>query len=777
MKRVLWTAVLLGLLASGGATALESIAVSERTHEVRVWPHLSVWEEPAGEPFEPGAVAALPDSAWSRLADENAHLGAGRRAIWARLAVRNDGPVRVLMLVHRQSFVDHVETYRAAGDRWQPVPSLRDAQSDRWFGGVRDPAFRLPLAAGETVSLLLRVQTRSLRRFPLQVATENEFWRDQRRSAMGSGALIVIPLIVCVFLVLLWRMLRAPGLLIVTGLILSEVVGAYWVGGVFYVVAPWIDPRTMGLAGMLSWVLAMSFAFQHVRLFLELPVVLPRVARVFRSMPLLMAIFFIFEVAGIPAGRNLLIISGFVAMAVFLGLSIWRALARQRYAWVYALAWGTYALFLGVTIGNLAGLVAPNLANMLMFSQGSIVSLLFGFAVIGQVRDREESTRAELERLKVARTQEELAEARELARRATADRMRLFAAANHDLRQPLQSLGLYLELLRPEVPPGAGRELLSQMRAAYLSLADFMDGLSALSRLESKAIPVRWAAFPLAELLNQLEAEYGAVAMQKNLDFHLVETRLWVRSDRRLLERILRNLIGNAVRYTERGRVLVGCRRRGEGRIEIQVHDTGRGIPADAQARMFEAFSQLDPGAGQGSGLGLAIVRGLADLLGHPLQLRSRPDKGTMFGVRLQRAAALDEPSDAVDAAVPDLSGLAVLVVDDERDLRLVLARYLLSHGAQVATAEAASSAIMALADWQPDVMVVDYRLGREDGMDCIAQVRERAGRPIPAIVITGDTAPERLDALSRSGLPVLHKPVAPLALLQQIRRVCPSAS
>jgi CheY-like chemotaxis protein len=275
-----------------------------------------------------------------------------------------------------------------------------------------------------------------------------------------------------------------------------------------------------------------------------------------------------------------------------------------------------------------------------------------------------------------------------------------------------------------------------------------------------------------------LEIDFAALARAKGLELIFVPTRLAIRTDRRLMRRLLQNLISNALKYTPSGRVLVGCRRiRGAARIE--VWDTGLGIPPEQQRAVFAEFRRLDQGArvARGLGLGLSIVERLGRLLKHPVGLRSRPGKGSVFFVAapLGRAAPTPRPepgaSEPVAAGEP-LEGLKVLAIDNEprvlEGMRVLLRRW----GCVVATAPGLDEARALLAEFgAPDVIVADYHLDSDDGVAAIRALRELYGRSIPAILATADRSPKVRDQASREDVLVMNKPLKPAPLRAQLTR------
>lgn len=385
-----------------------------------------------------------------------------------------------------------------------------------------------------------------------------------------------------------------------------------------------------------------------------------------------------------------------------------------------------------------------------------------------------------LRELDLEQINRQLQTAKEEAERANRAKSRFLAAASHDLRQPVQSLFLFHGGLRAGIrdPSSPLDPMLSGAEQSARAMKMILDAMLDVSRIDSGTVKVRPEVLSLGDLLSRMNAEFTAAARAKNLRYRVVGTSLALWTDPALLEQIIRNLIGNALRYTHQGGIVVGCRRRG-GMLSIQVVDTGIGIPESAFEEIFEEYVQLanpERDREKGLGLGLSIVRRIAMLLGARITLNSRVGHGSIFAIELPMSASarMPRPFPPVSAN-QDARGLVVLI-DDEPLVLAGLKLMLESWGFDVLDAASGGEAmekLRRLGKPSPTVIVSDYRLrGGHTGTEAINSIRSTFGIVPPAIVITGDTAPERLREATESGYTVVHKPIAPDDFLTAIRKV-----
>ena len=362
--------------------------------------------------------------------------------------------------------------------------------------------------------------------------------------------------------------------------------------------------------------------------------------------------------------------------------------------------------------------------------------------------------------------------ARAAAEAADRGKTQFLAAASHDLRQPLHAMGLFAATLSAKVQDRDVRNLVTSINASVEALEQLFSALLDISKLDTDAVVPNRSHFPLAPLLSRLERDMAPLAAAKDLRLAIVETRAWVDSDPLLLERILSNLVSNAIRYTARGGIVVAARPRGDS-IVLEVWDSGVGIAPAERERIFEEFYQVgnvERHSSKGMGLGLAITRRLATLLGHGLRVDSRPGLGSRFAIELPRVAPKSSSAPApLDIASgehpPLLAGAQVAVIDDELAVVDGMRALYSAWGADVVAAASGDDLLAALGETgrYPDLIVADYRLARgELGSDVVARLRDELGLPIPAVLISGDLSVATQRVMKASDCEVLVKPVLP---------------
>ncbi|MEZ5776048.1 MAG: ATP-binding protein [Hyphomicrobiaceae bacterium] len=387
----------------------------------------------------------------------------------------------------------------------------------------------------------------------------------------------------------------------------------------------------------------------------------------------------------------------------------------------------------------------------------------FGFRT--SVRDITERKTAE-DALRVAKAE---------AERANLTKSRFLATVSHDLRQPLQAISMYVGTLDRTRPSRAQSDLLGDIRSCLQHTDELLGALLDISRLDAGAVEPRRRDFALIDLLDALETSFRAAAAEKGVSLRIVASSAFVRSDPAMLSSILHNLVSNALRYTESGRVLVGCRRRGR-MLRIDVCDTGIGIAPEHQAAVFDEFYQVgNPQRDRrhGLGLGLAIVRRLSALLGTGLSLRSTPGKGSQFSVTVPLA----ERSETLAAEAPVsgsgvLAGRSIAIIEDEPVQLRALGAFLEACDCHVVAAANAAEILAKLPDAAPglDAVIADYRLAdHKTGLSAIDGVRRCYDHPVIAFLLTGEIAAGEDLRRQDGDIVVLHKPIEPERLINTI--------
>ena len=365
---------------------------------------------------------------------------------------------------------------------------------------------------------------------------------------------------------------------------------------------------------------------------------------------------------------------------------------------------------------------------------------------------------------------EKAEQAKKVAEEANIAKTKFLAAASHDLRQPLHAIGLFLGALEDRVEKEDQKSIVQKIQTSSHALSDLLDSLLDISKLDANVVQVEPKFFYIQNLFDILAHEFETHASEKNLRLRFVKTNICLENDYAILDRILRNLISNAIRYTNKGGVVIGCRRH-KGSILLAVYDTGIGIRDEEMKGVFQEFHQLhnpERDRSKGLGLGLAIVKRMAQLLNAPLLTASVPGKGSMFGLIISRTSSIQEIEvvSNIDVSQTYFDKKLILIVDDEMEIRDSLTELLLSWDCKVIAAASGEEAVQALSNGKviPDIILADYRLrDSETGNEVIRKIQSMCtNHTIPAIIITGDTAPDRIKEANTSGYKILHKPVSP---------------
>ena len=352
--------------------------------------------------------------------------------------------------------------------------------------------------------------------------------------------------------------------------------------------------------------------------------------------------------------------------------------------------------------------------------------------------------------------------------------------ASHDLRQPLQTLSLLQSLLARKVKDDKAQELLVRFDGALGTMSGMLNDLLDINEIESGKVVAVMADFAIQPLLSRLRSELTLTADAKGLDLRIVDTTLVVHTDPHLLEQMVRNLMSNALKYTSKGKVLLGCRRRGDV-VSVEIWDTGIGIPEAELQAIFNEYHQIDNDArerSKGLGLGLSIVQRLSDLLGHQIEVKSQPDKGSVFAIEVKGVKPVEPQVKqqsiahaAAELASTKLSG-AVLVIEDDPEIRELLKQLLTEDGHSVSTAADGPAALKRVEEdgLRPDLVLSDYNLPNGmNGAQTVREIKRAARKEIPAVILTGDISTRAAADVSAKNLIMLNKPVKPDEVLKAI--------
>ena len=375
------------------------------------------------------------------------------------------------------------------------------------------------------------------------------------------------------------------------------------------------------------------------------------------------------------------------------------------------------------------------------------------------------------------RMEEEIIAARQEAERANKANSAFLAAASHDLRQPVQALSLLNGALRRTVKDERALEMIKSQEHSLTAMTNLLNSLLDISRLDAGAVTPEFEDFPIQRVIDRLSAEFARQAQHKGLRFTSCNCGATVRSDPNLLGEIIQNLVANAIRYTERGQVILRCAQN-DGQCCLEIEDTGIGISEDQLEEIFREFHQVRGARNskEGFGLGLAIVRRLGDLLGHEISVESNLGEGSIFRVSMPITAGEVEPADQLDGhedhVAESATGLVVLIEDDA-SIADAWGHLLEAEGYRVATAASAQEAraLINHIDEEPALIVSDFHLlDGSTGVEAVVDIREHFERNIPAFIVTGDTSKVVKEAQTVDNCTLLNKPVNTARLLSAAR-------
>lgn len=405
---------------------------------------------------------------------------------------------------------------------------------------------------------------------------------------------------------------------------------------------------------------------------------------------------------------------------------------------------------------------------------GTLAALSFGRRVNQLVHESIRRRFENVELINELKRQKQLADtARMQAEAANRSKTQFFAAARHDLRQPLHAMGLFAAALSEKIRDPEVLNVVNSINASVDALEGLFNELLDLSKIDAGVIRAELTDFPVSRVLDRLRLEFEPEAFEKGLRLHVRKSDAVAHSDPILVERILRNLIANAIRYTSAGGIVVACRMR-QSKLSMEVWDTGMGVSREERERIFDEFYQIgnpERSSRKGLGLGLSIVRRLVRLLGTDIELTSEVGRGTRFRFELPRgrAARLMRSAQQRGAGqAADLQGRLIVVIDDESTIVEGMRVLLAGWGAEVIGSTTGEDVVDRIhqVGRLPDLIIADYRLAdAETGTQLIERLRRDLDPEIPAILITGSTTPERVEEAKQYGYHLLVKPVLPAKL------------
>ncbi len=380
--------------------------------------------------------------------------------------------------------------------------------------------------------------------------------------------------------------------------------------------------------------------------------------------------------------------------------------------------------------------------------------------------------RVEERTAELTKVNHELETAKSKADEANRDKTRFLASASHDLLQPLNAARLYSSALLEKSKDNEINNLIQNLDASLGSVEEILSALLDISRLDSGVMKPEFKTFPIKPVLEQLQVEFTPLADEKDLGIKFINSNLHIKSDRKLLRRVLQNLISNAIKYTKEGNVLVGCRRC-KKELKIEIHDTGPGIPAHQFSNIFKEFNRLDSTAKdtRGLGLGLSVVQRITNILNHNIDIKSSLDKGSIFSITLPISKAVEQTQTKSNSGdifrAQNISGINVLCIDNEIKILEGMDILLTGWNCNVSTASSSVEVVEKLnqCDHTPHIILADYHLEDESGLDAIATVHKTLNQKIPAIIITADHSAQVALKVEQQGIKILRKPLKPAQL------------
>jgi signal transduction histidine kinase/CheY-like chemotaxis protein len=731
----------------------------------------------------------------------------GRQATpaWATFALENPTDrTEALMLSTRQTTLEVFELYRLTQGQWERVLGRHELAKDS-FERDRTPSFELSLSGKSRVQYLLRTETAAPIKYLLEIQSEHAYRANGFRQHFWVIVAYAVPLALMLFIALLRRMEHAGGDPLFIGLVVADLLASSWLIGLAPEIFPTVSGWTFRWFGQLSYGALFFLLCWHERVFLALNRYVPWADKVLRSagwIGLLSIVALLVVDLRLGAQMTLPILLSGSVLCLIVSLFAYRHGAP--YAKTYSLAIAVYVVSGLAYVLYYLGVAPMEWFGVLAFCQTAGICIIMSFAVAGSLLAKDQKLQDAL-----SESDQQRREIQVLAM----ERDRIFAAANHDLRQPLQAVALNLELMRQFDLSPEQQAISARMRLALASMSNMLSSFLDLRRANISEGALKLEPLALGPMLERLGLEYREHARAKGLSLKTVKTSAWVLSDALLLERAIRNLLSNALRYTDQGRVLIGVRRRGV-KVSVVVIDSGRGISNEQLRQLFQEGKELedpsttDPENGQAKdlryesyGLGLFIVKAICDRLRATVLVDSKVGEGSAFQILLpsepagtigQRITA-DTLSSAGMPLVPSssdsmmgahkssspssapLKALSILVVDDDDTVLSTLNSLLAAWGAKVtaeSNAQRAQALLTSAANY--DVVICDFDLGTgKTGLDLL-RIAQLAQPDAKRILVSGGSKEEILATTLDQALLWFSKPVEVAQLLQALVQIGP---
>jgi signal transduction histidine kinase len=693
-----------------------------------VWPYVRVFLGDRLSNLSPAqAYAAVQSDKGLAMRHGEDDFGRLSWSSWAALSIDNPSlePQR-LVLSTRQTTLEEFELYVFRRGAWERLLGRHElAQSS--FERDRAPSFDLQLEPREMLPILIRSETAAPIKYLLQIQSVSAQRAEHSRQHLWVILAYAVPLVLVFFISMLRQMEGVGRDWLFIGLVAFDLLASSWLVGLAPELFPKISGWTYRWFGQIAYACLLFFVCWHERSFLRLKETVPIGDKIVRisgwvALILITALLMMDLRLGAKWTMPVLLVGTSVCMIV----SVWAIQRQVPYARTYCLALWVYLISSLAYVLYYLGLAPMTLFGALAFAQTAGICIVMSVAVTGSLVSKDQ---------KLQKALREADRQRQAVQLLAMERDRLFTAANHDLRQPLQAVALNLELLRQLNLSPEQQAISARMRLALSSMSNMLSSFLDLRRASSEEANLKLVPVALGPILEGLGLEYREHARAKGLSLKTVRTTAWVLSDAALLERAVRNLLSNAMRYTDQGRVLIGVRRRG-AKLSIMVTDSGRGISKEQLGQLFQEGSKIKSSAEQPKdlrfesyGLGLFIVKAIGERLHASVKVSSKVGHGSTFQIILPRcpvgqipkASAVMSPLQAAPVADASLSlgnkplkGRQVLVVDDDEEILIVMSKLLNTWGAEVTLENSTTRAMVRLKGQQSfDAVICDYDLGQ----------------------------------------------------------------